>query len=212
DDVASVWASLGQVWLMRDLYFKPYACCRWAQPAVRGVLSLAAEHHLAPNDIAKIEVHTFEAATRLAVAHPANTEQAQYSLPYPVAATLVDGRLDPEQVTEPRIFDEAILRLADRVTMAVDEPLEARFPAEALARITLHSVDGNRFESEICGARGDPTDPLSDTELTAKFDRLAGAHLAANRVNALREACWGCAEPDSVRRLVARFACGLTNR
>ena len=87
--------------------------------------------------------------------------------------------------------------------MAVDEPLEARFPAEALARITLHSVDGNRFESEICGARGDPTDPLSDTELTAKFDRLAGAHLAANRVNALREACWGCAEPDSVRRLVA---------
>ncbi len=203
DDVASVWASLGQVWLMRDLYFKPYACCRWAQPAVRCVLSLAAEHHLAPNDIAKIEVHTFEAATRLAVAHPANTEQAQYSLPYPVAATLVDGRLDPEQVTEPRIFDEAILRLADRVTMAVDEPLEARFPAEALARITLHSVDGNLFESGTCGARGDPTDPLSDAELTDKFNRLAGAHLAADRVGALRETCWDCAGLDDVRQLIA---------
>jgi len=203
DDVASVWASLGQVWLMRDLYFKPYACCRWAQPAVEGALSLAAEHRLAPNDIAKIEVHTFEAATRLTVAHPADTEQAQYSLPYPVAATLVDGRLDPEQVTEPRIFDQAILCLADKVTMAVDESLEARFPAKALARVILYSVDGNRFESGICGARGDPTDPLSDTELTAKFNRLAGAHLAAGRVNALCEACWDCSETDSVRRLVA---------
>jgi hypothetical protein len=39
--------------------------------------------------------------------------------------------------------------------------------------------------------------------LTTKFDRLAGAHLAAGRVNALREACWGCSEIDSVRRLVA---------
>ncbi|MCK4316429.1 MAG: MmgE/PrpD family protein, partial [Anaerolineae bacterium] len=203
DDVASVWANLGQVWLVRDLYFKPYACCRWAQPAVRGVLSLAAEHRLAPNDIAKIEVHTFEAATRLTVTHPADTEQAQYSLPYPVAATLVDGRLDPEQVTEPRIFDEAILRLADRVTMAVDEPLEARFPAEALARVTLYSVDGNRFESGTCGARGDPTDPLSDAELTDKFNRLAGAHLAADRVGALRETCWDCAGLDDVRQLIA---------
>jgi 2-methylcitrate dehydratase PrpD len=212
DDVASVWASLGQAWLMRDLYFKPYACCRWAQPAVRGALSLAAEHHLAPNDIAKIKVHTFEAATRLAVAHPANTEQAQYSLPYPVAAALVawagdgDGRLDPEQVTEPCIFDKAILRLADKVTMAVDKALEARFPAEALARVTLYGVDGRCFESEICGARGDPTDPLSDAELTNKFNRLVGVHLAADRVNALRETCWDCAGLDDIRQLVALLA------
>ena len=203
DDVASVWASLGQTWLMRDLYFKPYACCRWAQPAVEGARSLAAEYHIAPGDIARIEVHTFEAAARLTVTRPVNTEQAQYSLPYPVAAALVDGRLDPEQVTAPRIFDQAILRLADRVTMAVDEALEARFPAEALARVTLYSVDGNRFESGTCGARGDPTDPLSDAELTDKFNRLAGAHLAADRVNALRRACWGCAESDDVRQLVA---------
>ena len=205
DDVAAEWADLGQTWLMRDLYFKPHACCRWAQPAVEGVLSLAAEHHLASADIAKIVVHTFEAATHLTVARPADTEQAQYSLPYPVAAALAggDGRLDPEQMTVPRIFDEATLRLADRVTMAVDESLEARFPAEALARITIYSADGSRFESGICSARGDPDDPLSDAELTDKFNRLAGAHLAAERVSALREACWGCAELDDVRRLIA---------
>ena len=204
DDVASEWANLGQTWLMRDLYFKPYACCRWAQPAVEGARALIAEHHLAPTDIAKIVVHTFEAATHLTVARPADTEQAQYSLPYPVAAALVggDGRLDPEQMTAPHIFDEAILRLADEVTMAVDESLEERFPAEALARVTIYSADGRCFESEVCGARGDPANPLSDAELTDKFNCLAGAHLAADRVNALRVVCWGCAGLDSVRQLV----------
>jgi 2-methylcitrate dehydratase PrpD len=210
DDVAAVWADLGRAWLMRDLYFKPYACCRWAQPAVEGALSLAAEHHLAPTDIARIVVHTFEAATHLAVARPANTEQAQYSLPYPVAAALVsgDGRLDPEQMMAPRIFDATVLRLADRVTMAVDGSLEARFPAEALARVAIYGVDGSRFESGICGARGDPDDPLSDAELTDKFNRLASVHLAADRVDALREACWGCAELDDVRRLAALLGPG----
>lgn len=106
-------------------------------------------------------------------------------------------------MTELRIFDETILRLADKVTMVADEALEARFPAETLARVTLYSMDGRRFESGICSARGDPTDPLSDAEPTDKFDRLAETHLAANRVDALRSACWGCADLDDVRRLVA---------
>jgi len=203
DDVASEWVNLGQRWLMRDLYFKPYACCRWAQPAVEGALSLVAERHFVPTDIAKIVVHTFEAATHLTVARPANTEQAQYSLPYPVAAALVDGRLDPEHVTAPYIFNKAVLRLADRVTMVVDEALEARFPAEALARVILYSVDGRSFESGICSSRGDPNDPLSDVDLSEKFSRLAGAYLAADRVDALRGVCWGCANLDDVRQLVA---------
>jgi 2-methylcitrate dehydratase PrpD len=202
-DVASGWADLGRTWLMRDLYFKPYACCRWAQPAVEGACALAKKHHLAPGDIAEIVVHTFEAATHLAVTRPANTEQAQYSLPYPVAAALVDGGLDPEQVTAPRIFDEAILRLADRIKMVVDEELEARFPAEALARVTLYGVDGKLLESGVCGSRGDPANPLRDAELTDKFNRLAGIHLSGGRVNELRGACWNCAELDDVGQLVA---------
>jgi 2-methylcitrate dehydratase PrpD len=79
DNVVSEWANLGQTWLTRDLYFKPYACCRWAQPAVEGACALVAEHRLAPTDIAEIVVHTFEAATRLTVTRPVNTEQAQHS-------------------------------------------------------------------------------------------------------------------------------------
>ncbi len=32
-------ATLGKEFKMMGLYFKPYACCRWAQPAVDGTLS-----------------------------------------------------------------------------------------------------------------------------------------------------------------------------
>jgi 2-methylcitrate dehydratase PrpD len=190
EEVAHLWQDLGQRWLMRDLYFKPYAVCRWAQPAVEATLQVVREHQLAPEQIERIHVETFTAATHLDVKRPRDTEQAQYSLPYPIATILVDGRLDPEQVTEPRISDETILRLADSVTMAVDEDLEAQFPDQCLARVRISTSDGRELISKICAAPGDPSNPLSDEDLTHKFERLGSNYLTQERLRPLMEACW----------------------
>jgi 2-methylcitrate dehydratase PrpD len=204
--IADHWRSLGSDWRMRGLYFKPYACCRWAQPAVEAARSLVGAGGVAPDGIHRIVVHTFEAAARLNVSRPRNTEQAQYSLPYPVAAVLTTGRLDPAQVLPPALSDEAILRLADRVEMLVDEELESRFPGQALARVDVHTVDGDILRSTVFGARGDPSNPLSDNELTDKFDRLTHPLLAEDRADALRAACWRCADLDDARALAALLA------
>ena len=59
-----------------------------AQPAVAAVQDLLVAHGLSAPDVAAVEVTTFHEAARLAVRHPATTEQAQYSLPFPVAATI----------------------------------------------------------------------------------------------------------------------------
>jgi 2-methylcitrate dehydratase PrpD len=204
-EVDHLWQDLGQRWLMRDLYFKPYAVCRWAQPAVEGAYQVAKEYQLTPDEIERIHVETFAAATRLTITRPANTEQAQYSLPYPVAAMLVNGRLDPEQVTEPCIRDETILRLADSVTMAIDDDLEARFPEHSLARVTIHTCDGRRLASEVCAPPGDPSNPLSDEDLGHKFERLGSRCLAQGRLQDLMAACWNFAA-SSVEELVALLA------
>ena len=206
EEIKLVWKDLGQRWLMRELYFKPYAVCRWAQPAVEGARRLATEHQLALDQIEHIHVDTFEVAAHLTMKHPSNTEQAQYSLPYPVAAILVDGRLDPEQVTAPRIFDERILRLADSVTVAVDEDLEAQYPEQALARVKIYTSDGLELESDICTAPGDPSNPLSDDALIDKFDRLAEAYLSPARLKALRIACWDLASLPAIEDFVALLA------
>jgi len=53
---------LGRQYEILTLYFKPYAACRWAQPAVAGCLQLVREHRLVPADIARVRVRTFAAA------------------------------------------------------------------------------------------------------------------------------------------------------
>jgi 2-methylcitrate dehydratase PrpD len=180
--VAGLWDDLGTTWRTSEQYFKPYPVCRWAQPPVEAAVTLQREHDIPAAAIAAVEVITFHEATRLAVRHPANTEEAQYSLPYPVAAALVRGHLGAAEVTAP--FDDAdILRLAEVVEMAEDDEMNRVFPGQRLAKVALRLADGRRLESPVVPARGDPEDPLTTAELVDKLrafmDPVAGPASAA---------------------------------
>ncbi len=182
-EVEAIWADLGRRWYLHEQYFKAYPVCRWAQPAVEAVLSLRAQIQ-DPADISHIEVVTFHEAKRLHVVHPATTEQAQYSLPWSVAAALARGSLDAEAVTA---LDAPDLRaLAARVEIHEDATFNARFPAERWALARLHLSDGRLLESAPCEALGNPHNPLPDEALTTKFHALADPVLG-ERAGPLRE-------------------------
>ena len=75
DTPESEWVeNLGREYKMMNVYFKPYAACRWAQPAVVGSLKIVRENRISPRDIRDICVRTFEAATKLPCTPPENTE------------------------------------------------------------------------------------------------------------------------------------------
>lgn len=173
DPADALTKSLGQDYLIERLYVKPYPCCRWAQPAITGALHALRELHVAAPEVARVRVHTFEAATHLRVTAPATTEQAQFSLPWAVACALAYGTVSPEHVLESGLKNPLCRELAARVEMVVDTDLERSFPARALARVEVESVDGRRVTSPVVGAPGDPDTVLSDEALEEKFHHLA---------------------------------------
>ena len=167
--------SLGRQWEILNLYFKPYAACRWGQPAVAGALNIVRDNHLTPDQIRHIRVRTFEAATRLPNGPPRNTEEAQYSLAFPVAAALLDGEVGPRQVLPPRLHDPDLLSLLDRVSTEVAPEFEAEFPAKAPAEVVVETTTGEIYRSGRIEALWEPPDTLpSDSELEAKFLWLTG--------------------------------------
>lgn len=206
DDVAHLWVDLGDRWRMREIYLKPYACCRWAQPSIRAVLNLQREHGLAPKQIHTIGVRTFREAARLSVARPRNTEEAQYSLAYAVAAALLAGRLGPDEVREPFIHDDAVLELADRVTLEVDPVLDSKFPAQALARVSLDLSNGERVVSPPTAAPGDADAPLSEAALAQKFADYTRPILGPQRSQSILESVKTLDEADDVSQLVSLLA------
>lgn len=192
-------AELGQSFEILNSYFKPYACCRWAQPAVDGVLAIINQHHVRPYEIKRIMVHAFRAATRMTVVKPRNTEEAQYSLVYPVAAAIIDGEFGLKQVLGERLEDEAILELADKVEIVFSYELEDAFPERCLCEVEIITDGDQSFRSGIMAAKGDVDIPLSDKELERKFRQLAGSALDARKVQNLIEMVWQLEELENVR-------------
>jgi 2-methylcitrate dehydratase PrpD len=182
---------LGKVWEIRNLYFKPYAACRWGQPAVAGAIKIVRDHRLTPDQIRRIRVRTFEAATRLLNDPPRDTEAAQYSLAFPVAAALLDGEVGPRQVLPPRLTDPRLLSLLARVKTEMAPELEAEFPAKAPAEVVVETTGGQIFFSGRMEAQWEPPDTLpSDEDLENKFLWLARPVLGKKKASALVEKIW----------------------
>ena len=165
DAVAPTWADLGQRWRILDQYFKPYPVCRWAQPAVEAAMGLARAHRFQAEDISGIEVWTFHEACRLATRLPTSTEQAQYSLPFSVAAALRHGRLGAPEVANNGLEDQLTLKLSTAMALHEHAAYNDLFPAERWAHVRVNLQDGRQLDSLPTIARGNPENPLSEDDI-----------------------------------------------
>jgi len=160
--------TLGKEFKILDLYFKPYASCRWAQPAIDGTLQILNKEKIHREEIKKITIQTFEEATILRSKRPQTCEEAQYSLPYAVAVAIIDGQVGPMQVLEERLNNPEILSIADKVEISYDSDIQKTFPERCLAKVIIQTRKGT-YSSGLMGAKGDPDHPLSDEEMKQKF-------------------------------------------
>ena len=168
EEAAALVDSLGIRFLIEELYFKPYCCCRWAHPAVRAALDLAGRHRIEPAAIERITIETFAEACALSRSAPRSSEEAQYSVAYPVAAALLHGDVGPGQVLEGGYSDPRAIALLSRIQFRVRHDLQAEFPTRRLAAVKIEAA-GAQYTSGVVSAHGDPADPLSDAEIEAKF-------------------------------------------
>lgn len=173
---------------------KPYPSCRNTQSAVGALVTLLGEHRLAPDEIDGVTFGLIRPG--LATVwdpperrrRPRTLAEAQFSMPFVAAVTLLDGRLQAGQFRPERYADPAVVALMDRVECVGDPALDERYPASWPAWVQVTTTRGERFRAEAEHPRGDPDNPLTEAELTAKFDDLTGHCYDLGRRSALRDA------------------------
>ena len=201
DEAAEFWADLGERWSLMIQYFKPYAVCYWAQPAIAGALQIQKKHQVAVEDITRIQVFAFHEATRLAMREPQFTDEAQYSLPYPLAAALVYGKLGLDELSGEALHNPEVLRLSNMVELIEDDAINARFPAERLSRVVMETRNGDRYNSGIVRPLWDLSTPPTDSELIGKFRELSHPHLTETDAANLEKTLWHIEEMPHVSAL-----------
>ena len=186
--VAAQWHDLGQRWEIDAQYFKPWPVCRWAQPALTAATALR-QHNpgVDANNIERIRVETFHESMRLQGHAPANADEAQYGLAFPLAALICRGQVGPAEVTGDAIHAADIRALSQRIEIVEVDDLSSRFPEEILSRVHIWLKDGRELSSDTTAAKGDPATPIPAEELRDKFHQMAGVSLTASHRQAIEQ-------------------------
>ena len=196
---------LGAAYSISDIYFKPYTACRHTHGSAQAALALIREHPFAPGDIAAVDVYTYMIAA-IAVGKGVEKDSsfvaAQFSIPYVVAACLIDGDMGPRQFRRERIADEAILGLAKKVTVHADSELSERYPAQTASRVEIKLSDGRTLRQQVDEPKGDPRDPMTAADLEAKLERFAPAD-KKNRATEIAALTLALEHIDDLRRLTS---------
>ena len=189
-DAKELTGELGASWKIDGTYFKPYSCCRWAHAAIDGLLDIQASDDVPGDAIQSIAVETFSRALQLNndVA-PESLEAAQYSIPFCLALAALRGGQALLPLQESSLCDREVLALASRVSLRIDPELDAMFSEAVPARIEIATARG-LFARTVTAPKGEPSNPMSWTDLEAKFQtatqRLLSPHRRAAITNAVR--------------------------
>jgi 2-methylcitrate dehydratase PrpD len=163
-------SQLSAPWRFTECYVKAYPCCRWAHPALAACDQLRPQIPY-PSQIEQVTVKSFASAGKLAQRPtPTTTEEAQYSLVWPVACLLTRGRFEVSDVKPDAFADEATRSMAAKVSFALEPEYEAVYPGERLASVSVQFRDGKQITSGPCRAPGDPEDPAWEDIVAAKYE------------------------------------------
>ena len=186
DDVKDIWSDLGARWMVCEQYVKAYPVCRWAQPAIAGVIGIKEKRSFEAEEVKKVEIGTFHESKRLAVASPETTEQAQYSLPFPTAAAIVHNDVSLEHIDGSGLTDESVLRISELIELTEVDEYNECFPQLRKSHVVIELHDGSVLESGTVEAAGDPEMPFTTELIEQKFMRFASKPLGEEAAAALK--------------------------
>lgn len=160
---------------IKNVYFKPYAACRHAHPAIEATLKILKENDLKKNEIKKIKIITYRFAIKghdhTVIDGPSS---AKMSIPYSVAAALNWGKAGLEEFGPEKIRDPEVIALTKKVEVVGDKDLDKQVPNKRPAVVEIETLDGKIFKTKVELPKGEPENPLSLEDIEEKFLSLAG--------------------------------------
>jgi len=197
---------LGDSWRITQCGMKAFPTEALTHTPISAVLDLVTEHDLKPAGVVKIRIQSLARAADIlsdpSKYDPHTKETADHSLPYVIAAALVDRQVTPLQFTPEKIMDPEIRAQLRKVEVLADPEIEKVFPALQRVIVTIQRKDGREFTRQLDYPKGDPRNPLSDKEVEEKFAALAEGVLSRNAQNKVKDAVWNLEKSNSASDLM----------
>lgn len=204
---------LGVAYPAEETSFKPWPSCRGSHTSADAALQLIAEHQLSADQIERIVIRNapsewpFLSQPLDSKRRPTSSVEAQFSIPWVVAAAFTDGKLSLSQFTLEALQRPDILAMTDRIATEQDDSLTNARGGPGGARVDVVTRDGRTLQKHVAIAKGSIEAPMSAAETQAKFDDcIAYAGLSPRYGRTLKQALDRVDSLDNVSALTTLLA------
>jgi len=190
---AEVVLGQGGDFMIDKTYIKFWPAEYHSQSAIDACLQLRPQ--IQGKKIAKIHIGSFEAAVSIIGSEPeklrpTSRETADHSMFYCCAAALVDGDVTLATFNKERLTDPVLLDLIDKTTIVEDAELNKGYPKGIPNDVTITCEDGTKVNKRVDFPRGHAENPMTDDEVTAKFNRMADGVIAPETARSILDKAW----------------------
>ena len=201
-DESKIIGRLGHPYFMQEpgISIKPYPSGSLSHPAQDLILDLVKTHDLHADAIEAVEVGTnSNVPNALIYPMPKTALEGKFSIPFCMAIGVLERKAGIAQFTDRKVRDPKVVEFMKRVTLYVDQELEALGYDQVRSRVRIKLKDEKTIDGRADVAKGHPLKPMSWGEIGEKFRDCAS--LVLSRKNT-EEALELVANLDRMRSLL----------
>ncbi len=186
-------------------WLKAYPCCASAHRPMDALKNLRHRVPFTPQDVVSAEADVSAIVFgNLMYAVPTSPMQARFSLNHCLAIVAGKDEVASGDFDPPALADPALRAFWPKVSMRIDPDLAAPgAPAigRERTRLKVRLKDGRLLEEQVIFPSGHPRAPMSDEDLTAKFDACIGDALDPASARGLRDALFALSSQSDLTRV-----------
>ena len=195
-DVDALVGNLGKDYKILECSMKAFPTEALTHTHLSCALKAMIDNKLDYTDIKEVKVTAFAQAYDIlfdpAKYRPESRETADHSLPYCLAAAIVDKKVTTESFSDEKLSDPKIFEVIDKIKGESSLEFEKMFPAKQPSKVVITTNDGSEHSEYLEYPKGDPREPMTMEDLVNKFNSLTGDKFKEDELNDLKELIFNC--------------------
>lgn len=200
-DVDALIGGLGKSWKILECSMKAFPTEALTHTHISATLKTIISHDIKYDEIESVTITTIARACDILFDphkyRPESRETADHSLPYCIAAAIVDRKITTQSFSDEKLKDPRIWEVIDRIKGDASIEFEKMFPAKQPSKVVVKTKNGREFSEYLEYPKGDPREPMTMEDLENKFNGLSSGLLNSKRQKEIKEMIFNCEEMDA---------------
>ncbi|MBX3007886.1 MAG: MmgE/PrpD family protein [Melioribacteraceae bacterium] len=200
-DLEALIGNLGKDWKILDCSMKAFPTEALTHTHISATLKTIINNDIKYDQIDSVTVTTIARACDILFDSqkykPESRETADHSLPYCIAAAIVDRKVTTNSFDQEKINDPKIREVIQKIKGEASIEFEKMFPQKQPSKVVIKTVDGKEFTEYLEYPKGNPREPMSMIDLEDKFNSLSGDLLHPEKQREVKEMVFNCEKFDT---------------